>query len=72
MKDLNQATKSSAENRQRRVELARRAFREFYAQCFWWAPAGLEVTEADIPFIIRGLRLHGGHKGYRIVTELCR
>jgi hypothetical protein len=58
--------------RQRRLELARQAFREFKAQCFWSAPQDLEVTEADIPFIIRGLRLHGGHKGYRIVTELCR
>ncbi len=60
-----------AEARQRRLELARRAFQEFYAQCFWSAPADFEVTEADIPIIVRGLRLHGGHKGYRIVAELC-
>ena len=62
----------NVETRQRRLELARHAFKEFSAQCFWSAPADLEVTESDIPFIIRGLRLHGGHKGYRIVAELCR
>ncbi len=63
---------AAAEARQHRLELARRAFEEFSAQCFWSAPADLQVTEKDIPFIIRGLRLHGGHKGYRIVAELCR
>ena len=62
----------SADVQRRRLELARKAFREFSAQCFWSAPADLEVTEADISFIIRGLRLHGGHKGHKIVDELCR
>jgi hypothetical protein len=62
----------NGEARQWRLELARRAFREFSGQCFWEAPADLDVTESDIPFIIRGLRLHGGHKGYRVVAELCR
>ncbi len=60
------------EARQRRLEIARKAFKEFSAQCFWSSPVDLEVTEADIPFIVRGLRLHGGHKGYRIAIELCR
>jgi hypothetical protein len=59
-------------SRQRRLELARRAFQEFSAQCFWSAPADGEITEEDIPWVIRGLRRHGGHKGYRIVAELCR
>jgi hypothetical protein len=63
---------ANADARQHRLELARKAFKEFSAQCFWSAPADLEVTEADIPFIIRGLRLHGGHRGYRLAAELCR
>ncbi len=62
---------TEADARQRRLELARQAFKEFYAQCFWSAPADMEIIEADIPFIVRGLRLHGGHKGYRIAAELC-
>jgi len=63
---------NDAEARQRRLELARRAFKEFSAQCFWSAPADMQITEQDVRFIIRGLRLHGGHKGYRIAAELCR
>ena len=56
----------------RRVELARRAFKEFYAQCFWSSDPNHVVEEQDLPWIIRNLRLHGGHRGYRIVAELCR
>ena len=63
---------TEAEPHRHRLELARRAFKDFSAQCFWSAPADMEVTEAEIPFIIRGLRLHGGHRGYQIVAELCR
>ena len=59
-------------DRKRRLELARQAFREFYAQCFWSADPGLVVEEQHIPLIVRNLRLHGGHKGFRIAAELCR
>ncbi len=62
---------AEADARQRRLELARQAFREFSGQCFWSAPPDMEITEADIPFIIRGLRLHGGHRGYRLAADLC-
>ena len=55
-----------------RLELARQAFKDFYAQCFWSSDPRHVVTEGDIPWIIRNLRLHGGHRGYRIVAELCR
>ncbi len=58
--------------RQRRLELARKAFKEFSAQCFWSASADWEITEEDIPLVIRGLRRHGGQKGYRLAAELCR
>ncbi len=39
-------------------------------QCFWSWPADPEITEATIPLIIEGLRLHGGHRGYRIAAQL--
>ena len=57
--------------RQRRLELARKAFREFYAQCFWSYREDAEITEDKIAFVIRGLREHGGLAGYRIAAELC-
>ena len=58
--------------RARRLELARKAFKEFSAQCFWFWNENAEITEETIPLIIRGLRLHGGHKGYKIAAELCQ
>ena len=56
---------------QRRLELARKAFREFHAQCFWSYREDAEITEDKVPFVIRGLREHGGLPGYRIAAELC-
>lgn len=63
---------ADADAQARRVELAQRAFKEFFAQCFWSCDPNLVVTEKHIPLIMRNLRLHGGHRGYRIVAELCR
>lgn len=62
----------SDEVRRRRVELAQRAFREFFAQCFWSSDPDHVVEEQDLPWIMRNLRENGGHRGYRIVSELCR
>jgi len=61
-----------AEARQRRLELAQKAFREFYAQCFWSYRPDAEITEEKIPFVVRGLREHGGLAGYRVAAKLCR
>lgn len=71
MNDQSQ-TPTPADVRTRRVELARRAFKEFYPQCFWSYRADAEISEEDIPWVIRELRHYGGAKGYRAVTELCR
>ncbi len=59
-------------DQKRRVALAREAFKDFYAQCFWSYREDAEITETDIPWIIRELRHYGGAKGYRAVAELCR
>jgi len=58
-------------HRQRRLDLARKAFREFYAQCFWSYREDADITEEKIAFVIRGLREHGGLTGYKIAAELC-
>ena len=55
-----------------RLELARRAFKEFYAQCFWSYRDDLDITEEFIPFVIRGLCEHGGMAGYRMAARLCQ
>ena len=63
---------TNQEARQRRLELARQAFREFYVQCFWHWQENPEITEETIPLIVRALRIHGGAKGYELAAKLCR
>ena len=70
--DVAATSPSAATDRQRRLELARRAFKEFYARCFWSYREDMEITEEKIPLIIRGLREEGGLAGYRVAAELCR
>ena len=55
-----------------RVREARRAFREFHAQCFWYLRPDLPVSLDDIPEIVRGLRRNGGRKGFLVAARLCR
>ena len=63
---------SNRPDREHRLELARKAFKEFSAECFWSWQENAEITEETIPLIVRALRLHGGEKGYRLAAELCR
>lgn len=60
------------EVRRQRIELARQAFKQFYAQCFWSYRPDAEIDEEDIPWVIRELRYYGGHAGYKVAAELCR
>lgn len=69
---MNAAAEKSPAERERRLVLARKAFEEFHALCFWSCRDEIEITEETIPFIVQGLRESGGHKGYRIAAELCR
>ena len=60
------------EPRERQLELARKAFKEFHVQCFWSWQENPEITEETIPLIVRALRIHGGARGYQIAAEPCR
>jgi len=65
-------TASEQMEKERRLQLARQAFKDFFAQCFWSSDPNLEIREEHIPFVIRGLRYYGGHQGYRVAADLCR
>jgi len=54
-----------------RIELARAVYREFHARCFWFLRKDLSPTAADLPEIARGLREHGGRRGYELAARLC-
>jgi hypothetical protein len=47
-----------------RLELANRLYREFYGRCFWYCRPELVITEEFIPLVVRGLRTHGGRRGF--------
>jgi len=55
-----------------RVREARRAFRTFHVQCFWYMREDMDVTLADVPEIVRGLRQNGGRRGFLLAAKLCR
>jgi hypothetical protein len=53
-----------------RLELANLLYREFHARCFWHSPRDLVVTEDLIPFVVKGLRTHGGRRGFLLAGKL--
>ncbi len=54
-----------------KLELARQAFHEFHAQCFWYLRKDLELKPSDLDEIVRGLRLNGGLGGFLLAAKLC-
>ena len=57
-------------NLHERLELANLLYREFQNRCFWHSSRELIVTEDLIPFVVRGLRAHGGHRGFKLAAKL--
>lgn len=55
-----------------RLREARRAYRAYHAQCFWYLREDMEIHLEDIPEIARGLRRDGGRKGLLLAAKLCR
>lgn len=54
-----------------RLRRAQEAYREYRLQCFWYMPKDFVVTEENLPLLIEGLKLEGGHKGWKLAHELC-
>jgi hypothetical protein len=44
--------------------LANQLYREYHTRCFWHCPRDLVITEDLIPFVVKGLRTHGGRRGF--------
>ena len=55
-----------------RVREAKRLFRRYYAQCFWYMKPDMHITLADVSAIVRGLKQNGGREGYLLASKLCR
>jgi hypothetical protein len=53
-----------------RVDRAMQLYQEFHARCFWHCPRDLVITEDLLPFVIKGLRTHGGRRGFILSSQL--
>jgi hypothetical protein len=62
--------KSNPHNQAERLELANQLYREFHTRCFWHSPRELRITEDLIPFVVKGLRTHGGRRGFILAGKL--
>ena len=63
---------SSAARAMVRVREARRAFRRFYAQCFWSFDPKYLVTARDVEWVCDQLMKHGGREAWEIAARLLR
>jgi hypothetical protein len=55
-----------------KLALARQAFREFHARCFWFMRRDAEIVAEEVPYLCERLRADGGRRGFQIAAELCR
>ena len=53
------------------LSLARDAFREYYARCFWYLDPDLTITEVHLELIARGLRRHGDRGAFMLAQQIC-
>jgi hypothetical protein len=51
---------------------ARRAFRRYYALCFWSADPAMKIERSDIPWIAEQLRKHGNRETWLAAERLTR
>jgi hypothetical protein len=54
------------------VREARRAYREFQAECFWSYDPDYEIKLADVPWVVEQLQKHGGRRAWEKAAQLCR
>jgi hypothetical protein len=55
-----------------RLRLAQEVYGQYRTRCFWFMKEAHQVTSADLPAIVEGLKLHGGHQGWQLAQVLCR
>lgn len=55
-----------------KVREARRAFKQFYSQCFWSFDPQTRISTSDLEWVARQLRTHGGREAWFVAEKLCR
>lgn len=64
------ATTPAPHDRNELLELANQLYREFHTRCIWHSPPDLLITEELLPFVVKGLRTYGGHRGFLLASQL--
>ncbi len=54
-----------------KIREARRAFRSFYASCFWSFDPNYQIAIGDLPWVATQLKTYGGRRGWEIGHKLC-
>ncbi len=67
---LSDPTTDGLRDTEKRLALANRLFQEYFTRCFWHSPRDLVITEALIPFVVKGLRAHGGRDSF-LPISIC-
>ena len=55
-----------------RLREAKRAFRRFYARCFWSYDPDYVLTLDDIEWVAKQLIKNGGREAWEVGAKLCR
>jgi hypothetical protein len=55
-----------------RLREAKRAYRKYYAQCFWSFDPDLIITKDDIEWVAEQLKRNGNLETWRLGVKLCR
>jgi hypothetical protein len=65
------ALDAEAARRMVRVREARRAYRQFHAQCFWSFDPLYRIGPLDVTWVAQQLRKHGGREAWDVASKLC-
>lgn len=55
-----------------KIREARRAYRVFFAQCFWSYDPNFKITAQDVPWVALQLMKQGGRRAWEVGSRLCR
>lgn len=53
------------------VRQAKKAFQDFYTECFWSFDQNYKITFEDIPWVAEQLRKNGNHLAWKAAHKLC-
>lgn len=55
-----------------RVREARKAYKRYFAECFWSSDPARRITADDVPWVADQLRKHGDDAAWMLAARLCR